>query len=107
MRALWLTIGYFRRYSTIFGLPLPANRWAAIAPGPSSKALSFSHALVPVFHQRREKITQQTARASFDFDRHGHPGSHIDQSVVNLRLRTISRHAHGTTHVLSFEFARR
>src|SRR5258708_36916526 len=100
MRALWLTIGYFRRYSTIFGLPLPANRWAAIAPGPSCKALSFSQAVVSVFHQRREKITQQTARASFDLHRHGHPGSQIDQAVVNLHLRPIKRPARRKTKVL-------
>src|SRR5438874_2440327 len=74
---------------------------------PFCNASPFSQAFVSVSHQRREEITQKTTRASFYFNGHGHAGSQIDQSIVNLHLRTIKRYARGKTQILSFWFARR
>src|SRR5262245_43753111 len=66
---------------------------------------SLAQALLPVFEQRREQITDNPALSRLNLDSDGHSGRQVHSLVLHLHLRAIERNARRVVQLLSFRLA--
>src|SRR5262249_18117951 len=72
---------------------------------PQAWGSSLAQALLPVFEQRREQITDNPALSRLNLDSDGHSGRQVHSLILHLHLRAIERNARRVVQLLSFRLA--